>query len=112
MIYSWLSGRARRVVVAVVDTGLAAVSLGLAFLLRGNFALDDVSSDALIEATALAAVAAALAFLLTGTSLALWRYVTIRDFGTLLAGATAAVLGFLALMFLWNRLETCRARCR
>ena len=27
-------------------------------------------------------------------------------FGTLIAGATAAVLGFVALMFLWNRLET------
>ena len=106
MIYSWLSGRARRIVVALVDIGLAALSVALAFLLRGNFALDDISTIALLQSMALAAIAAALAFTLTGTSLALWRYVTVRDFGTLMAGATAAVLGFLALMFLWNRLET------
>ena len=42
---------------------------------------------------ALAAIAAAMAFALTGTNLTLWRYVTIRDFGTLLGGATAGVLG-------------------
>jgi lipopolysaccharide/colanic/teichoic acid biosynthesis glycosyltransferase len=106
MINSWLGGSARRVVVAVVDIGLASSSLCVAFLLRGNFTLDDLSSGYLIEATALASVAAAPAFFLAGTNLALWRYVTIRDFGTLIAGATAAVLGFVALMFLWNRLET------
>ena len=91
---------------AFIDIGLATISLGLAFLLRGNFTLRDVSAGALVEAMLFAAVAGGLAFALTGTSLALWRYVTVRDFGTLMAGATAAVLGFLALMFLWNRLET------
>ncbi len=100
-----MEGRAV-VVVALVDVGLAALSVALAFLLRGNLTLDDLSTIDLLRAMALAAIAAALAFALTGTSLALWRYVTIRDFGTLMAGATAAVLGFLALMFLWNRLET------
>ena len=106
MVYSWLSGNVRRALVAFIDIGLATISLGLAFLLRGNFTLRDVSAGALVEAMLFAAVAGGLAFALTGTNLALWRYVTVRDFGTLMAGATAAVLGFLALMFLWNRLET------
>jgi lipopolysaccharide/colanic/teichoic acid biosynthesis glycosyltransferase len=95
----------RRLAAAAADSVVAGVSLYVAFLLRGNFSLDGIPTWPLVEATLLAGIAGALAFRLTGTNLALWRYVTIRDFGTLLAGATAAVLGFLALMFLWNRLQ-------
>lgn len=85
---------------------IACGALFIAFLLRGNFSLADTALQPLLESLLLAGLAAVLAFKLTGTNVALWRYVTVHDLSTLLAGATAAVLAFLALMFLWNRLET------
>jgi lipopolysaccharide/colanic/teichoic acid biosynthesis glycosyltransferase len=89
-----------------IDVLIACGALLVAFLLRGNFSLADTAPRPLLEALALAGASAAVAFRLTGTNIALWRYVTVRDLGTLLAGASAAVLAFVALMFLWNRLET------
>ena len=98
--------RRRRFIASCIDITIACSALYAAFLLRGNLSLADVAPGVLAESLPLAAFAAAMAFRLTGTNATPWRYVTLRDLGTLLASATAAVVGFLALMFLWDRLET------
>jgi lipopolysaccharide/colanic/teichoic acid biosynthesis glycosyltransferase len=99
-----IRGETRRKLAMSADVVLASISVLVAFLLRGNFELGGIPAESLALTTSFAGAAACLAFSITGTHLAQWRYVTIRDFGTLLAGATAAVLGFVALMFLWDRL--------
>ena len=103
---STLVRRRRRFIASCIDITIACSALFAAFLLRGNLSLADVAPGVLAKSLPLAALAAAVAFRLTGTNATPWRYVTLRDLGTLLASATAAVVGFLALMFLWDRLET------
>ena len=98
--------RRRRFLASCIDITIACGALYTAFLLRANLSVGDVPAGVLTEALPIAGLAAALAFRLTDTNATPWRYVTLRDLGTLLAGATAAVIGYLAIMFLWNRLET------
>ena len=102
----WSIMSKRRLLVLVGDVVLACIAVPIAAALRNNLAFDGITWSSLAVPSALAGVAAAVAFGLSGTHLALWRFVTVRDLGALLAGATAAVLGFLALMFLWDRLDS------
>jgi FlaA1/EpsC-like NDP-sugar epimerase len=96
----------RRYLGLFIDITLACLALYAAFLLRENLSPGEVPAKVLREDLPLAGLAAALAFYLTDTNATPWRYVTLRDLGTLVAGATAAVVGFMAIMFLWDRLET------
>src|SRR3954447_10199265 len=96
----------RRARVMAGDVVLACLSVPIAIALRDNLALNELSWSSLAVPVAFAGIAAVVALGLSGTHLALWRFVTVRDLGALLAGATASVLGFLALMFLWDRLAS------
>src|SRR5215213_8949246 len=96
----------RRALVMAGDVVLACLSVPTAIILRDNLALNEVPWTSMAVPAAFAGVAAVVALGLSGTHLALWRFVTVRDFGALLAGATASVLGYLALMFLWDRLAS------
>lgn len=98
---AWLP---RRPVIVAHDVLLACLALPFAFLLLGDFAIDAARFEFLAYAVPVAGIIAHLAFTWVGTYRVLWRYATIRDFLILVAGATIAVLGFVLVMFLWDRL--------
>ena len=102
----WSLAGKRRIGVLVGDVALACLSVPIAVALRSNLALDEIPWSSLVVPSVFAGLAAILALGLSGTHLALWRFVTIRDLAALLVGATASVLGYLALMFLWDRLAS------
>jgi O-antigen biosynthesis protein WbqV len=91
-------------IVLVHDLIIAWVSLPLALYLRlGNNYLT-ASTDVLLYGSPVFAILAGVAFHVSGMYRGVWRYASMSDLTAVIKSATVAVLVFMPLMFLVNRL--------
>ena len=90
--------RHRRIVAALVCTGLTTCSLGLSYLVHSDFNLESVLNGPFAQALLVLLLVRLGVNYLFNLGLGRWRYVGIRDFGRLLAATTAGSVVFFILM--------------
>ncbi|MBO77129.1 MAG: hypothetical protein CME17_06810 [Gemmatimonadetes bacterium] len=90
--------RHRRIVAALVYTGLTTCSLGLSYLVHSDLNLESVLNGPFAQALLVLLLVRLGVNYLFNLGLGRWRYVGIRDFGRLLAATTAGSVVFFILM--------------
>ncbi len=90
--------RHRRVVAALVYTGITTGALGLAYLVRSDFSRESVLNSSFTQTLLVLLLIRLGVNYLFRLGLGRWRYVGIRDFGRLLVATTAGSVSFLVLM--------------
>ena len=90
--------RHRRVVAALVYTGITTGALGLAYLVRSDFNRESVLNSSFAQTLLVLLLIRLGINYLFRLGLGRWRYVGIRDFGRLLVATTAGSVSFLVLM--------------
>ena len=90
--------RHRRVVAALVYTGITTGALGLAYLVRSDFNRESVLNSSFAQTLLVLPLIRLGVNYLFRLGLGRWRYVGIRDFGRLLVATTAGSVSFLVLM--------------
>ena len=90
--------RHRRVVAALVYTGITTGALGLAYLVRSDFNRESVLNSSFAQTLLVLLLILLGVNYLVSLGLGRWRYVGIRDFGRLLVATTAGSVSFLVLM--------------
>ena len=93
--------RHRRVVAALVYTGITTGTLGLAYLVHSDFNRESVLNSSFAQTLLVLLLIRLGVNYLFSLGLGRWRYVGIRDFGRLLVATTAGSVSFLVLMN-WN----------
>ena len=88
----------RRVVAALVYTGISTGSLGLAYLVRSDFDPEALFDWPFNQALLILLLVRLGVNYLFSLGLGRWRYVGIRDFGRLLVATTAGSVGFFVLI--------------
>ena len=87
------------------DIVMGAVSFVLSLYLRLGDSFFYYSPALLIEGTLAFTVVGAVVFWTMGLYRGVWRYASLNDMMAIGRSATVVVLGFLAVLFLWSRLE-------
>ena len=88
----------RRVVAALVYSGISTGSLGLAYLVHSDFNLESLFNWPFNQALLILLLVRLGVNYLFSLGLGRWRYVGIRDFGRLLVATTVGSVGFFVLM--------------
>jgi len=88
----------RRVVAALVYTGISTGSLGLAYLVHSDFNFESLFNWPFNQALLILLLVRLGVNYLFSLGLGRWRYVGIRDFGRLLVATTAGSVGFFVLI--------------
>ncbi|MCG8512242.1 MAG: polysaccharide biosynthesis protein, partial [Rhodospirillales bacterium] len=87
------------------DIVMAALAFAVSIYLRVGDGLYIYSTDLLLRGTITFTVIAAVIFWFMGLYRGVWRYASLTDLWAITRASTLVILVFLAVMFLWTRLD-------
>ena len=102
---NWLPRLGRHHLAFAHDIVMGAVSFVLSLYLRLGDTFFYYSPELVFRGTLVFTVVGAVVFWTMGLYRGVWRYASLNDMMAIGRSATVAVLGFLAVLFLWSRLE-------
>ena len=91
-----------RLLQALVDAALVALAYFLAYLLRFDHGIPDRYGELLGDTIAFVVIGKVAIFYLFGLYDKWWRYVGLRDFGTILTACVTASLVLIGVLFVWS----------